>query len=242
MEATVMTHTLLVVEDDLGIREAIAINLEKQGYTVLQACNGKEALDIVTKETIHLAIVDIMMPEMDGSTFTMHVRMKHNFPIIFLSAKSEEVDKVQGLNLGADDYMTKPFSSIELLARVRSHLRRYEQTLDLHAQLSRKTNPKFYQVGGLVLMPELKHVEVDGESVHLTPKEYQILEHLMKHPGHVFSSDALYEAVWQETAISSETIMVHIRKIREKIEIDPKNPRYLKVVWGVGYKIEKDTE
>lgn len=187
-----MDHNILVVEDEKGIREAIQIYLKNQGYRVFLAENGQEGLKIVKNETIHLAVVDIMMPVMDGITMTMEVRKEYDFPIIFLSAKSEDIDKITGLNIGADDYITKPFGSMELLARVRSQLRRYEQ----------------------ILM-------------------------LKEHAGRVFSAQQIYEAVWNEEAINTETVMVHIRKLREKIELDPKHPRYLKVVWGIGYKIEK---
>lgn len=236
-----MKHTILVVEDDFGIRDAIAINLMNQGFKVVSAENGQEALLLLESNPVHLAIVDIMMPVMDGIAFTMRARQKFNFPIIFLSAKSEEIDKVNGFHIGADDYVTKPFSSIELMMRVQSHLKRYEMTLQLQKELENTHNVPMYQVHGLQVIPSEKKVIVDGDLVHLTPKEYQILELLIANPGRVYAAEQIYENIWNEQAVGTETIMVHIRKIREKIEIDPKNPRYLKVVWGVGYKIEGDT-
>ena len=234
-----MDHSILVVEDDKGIREAIQIYQKNQGYRVFLAENGQEGLDIVNKETIHLAIVDIMMPVMDGITMTMEIRKQYDFPIIFLSAKSEDIDKITGLNIGADDYITKPFGSMELLARVRSQLRRYEQILALKQNVKQEQEEGVYQIDDLTLNSLTKEVYVNGEIVKLRPKEFMILELLMKNAGRVFSAQQIYESVWNEDAISTETVMVHIRKLREKIEIDPKHPRYLKVVWGVGYKIEK---
>ena len=236
-----MDHTILVVEDEKGIREAIQIYLKNQGYHVFLAENGQEGLEIANRETIHLAVVDIMMPVMDGITMTMEIRKKYDFPIIFLSAKSEDIDKITGLNIGADDYITKPFGSMELLARVRSQLRRYEQILMLkeHAVSSVNREEEIYSIGALELNSTTKEVRVDNQIVKLRPKEFMILELLMKHAGRVFSAQQIYEAVWNEEAINTETVMVHIRKLREKIELDPKHPRYLKVVWGIGYKIEK---
>lgn len=236
-----MDHNILVVEDEKGIREAIQIYLKNQGYRVFLAENGQEGLKIVKNETIHLAVVDIMMPVMDGITMTMEVRKDYDFPIIFLSAKSEDIDKITGLNIGADDYITKPFGSMELLARVRSQLRRYEQILMLkeHAVSSANREEEIYSIGTLELNSTTKEVRVDNQIVKLRPKEFMILELLMKHAGRVFSAQQIYEAVWNEEAINTETVMVHIRKLREKIELDPKHPRYLKVVWGIGYKIEK---
>lgn len=229
------------MEDEKGIREAIQIYLKNQGYRVFLAENGQEGLKIVKNETIHLAVVDIMMPVMDGITMTMEVRKEYDFPIIFLSAKSEDIDKITGLNIGADDYITKPFGSMELLARVRSQLRRYEQILMLkeHAVSSANREEEIYSIGTLELNSTTKEVRVDNQIVKLRPKEFMILELLMKHAGRVFSAQQIYEAVWNEEAINTETVMVHIRKLREKIELDPKHPRYLKVVWGIGYKIEK---
>lgn len=236
-----MDHNILVVEDEKGIREAIQIYLKNQGYRVFLAENGQEGLKIVKNETIHLAVVDIMMPVMDGITMTMEVRKEYDFPIIFLSAKSEDIDKITGLNIGADDYITKPFGSMELLARVRSQLRRYEQILMLkeHAVSSANREEEIYSIGTLELNSTTKEVRVDNQIVKLRPKEFMILELLMKHAGRVFSAQQIYEAVWNEEAINTETVMVHIRKLREKIELDPKHPRYLKVVWGIDYKIEK---
>ena len=234
-----MEYKILVIEDDKGIREAIAIYLRNQGYEVVLAENGQVGLDILEKETIHLAIVDIMMPVMDGMTFTLNARQKYDFPIIFLSAKSEDIDKISGLNIGADDYMTKPFQFLELLARVKSQLRRYDQILKLKNELNPSEQDDVLSVDGLELNQNTKEVRVEGELVRLTPKEFQILALLMSHPGRVYSAEQIYESIWQEQAINTETIMVHIRKLREKIEIDPKNPRYIKVVWGLGYKIEK---
>ena len=232
-----MEYTILIVEDEVEICNAIEIYLKTQGYRVLKAHNGQAGLDIVSHETIHLAIVDIMMPVMDGIQMTMKIREKYDFPIIMLSAKSEDIDKITGLNIGADDYVTKPFVPMELLARVSSQLRRYSKYLNMvqdHQQ-----NENSYIVGGLELNLDTKTVTVEGKAVKVTPIEFKILELLMSYPGKVFSVDNIYESVWQEDAISTDTVMVHIRNLREKIEIDPKNPRYLKVVWGVGYKIEK---
>ena len=236
-----MDHNILVVEDEKGIREAIQIYLKNQGYRVFLAENGQEGLNIIKRETINLAVVDIMMPVMVGITMTMEVRKDYDFPIIFLSAKSEDIDKITGLNIGADDYITKPFGSMELLARVRSQLRRYEQILMLkeHAVSSVNREEEIYSIGALELNSTTKEVRVDNQIVKLRPKEFMILELLMKHAGRVFSAQQIYEAVLNEEAINTETVMVHIRKLREKIELDPKHPLYLKVVLGIGYKIEK---
>lgn len=229
---------VLVVEDDKEILEGIGIYLRSQGYVVFSAENGVKGLEIIEHETIHLAIVDVMMPLMDGITMTLRLREHYDFPVIMLTAKSEEIDKITGLNVGADDYVTKPFAPMELLARVASQLRRYKKYLQVLEGQNKQTE-KSYVVGGLELSEELASVTVDGVPVKLTPLEFKILALLMKHPNRVFSAEELYERVWNEKAINTDTIMVHIRKIREKIEIDPKNPKYLKVVWGVGYKIEK---
>ncbi len=233
-----MEHKILVAEDDKGINDAIVIYLKSQGYEPLSAYNGEEALLIAENNDIHLAIIDIMMPVMDGYTLTLKIREKYDFPIIFLSAKSEDIDKITGLNLGADDYMTKPFKSMELLARVHSNLRRYEQILALKEGKS-GDNDDLLVVGDLSLDKVRKQIFVGDREVHLTPKELQILELLMSHPGRVFSADQIYETVWQEAAITSETVMVHVRKLREKIEVDPSHPQYIKVVWGIGYKMEE---
>lgn len=230
-----MEYTILVVEDEVEICDAIEIYLKTQGYRVLKAHNGKEGLDIIYKETIHLAIVDIMMPAMDGITMTMQIRQKYDFPIIFLSAKSEDIDKVTGLNIGGDDYMTKPFVPMELLARVSSQLRRYTKYLNFVQDQTRNV----YTVGGLELNLDTKQVSLEGKVIKVTPIEFKILELLMQYPGKVFSAENIYESVWHEDAINTDTVMVHVRNLREKIERDPKNPQYLKVVWGVGYKIEK---
>ena len=231
-------YHILIVEDDKEIREGIEIYLKNQGYVVFQAADGIEGLERIEQEEIHLAIVDVMMPRMDGITMMMKVREKgYEFPVIMLSAKSEEVDKIMGLNMGADDYVTKPFTTMELLARVNSHLRRYEKFLQ--AVGDKKENEKIYIIGGLELNEETVEVFVDGKPVKLTPLEFKILLLLMKNPGRVFSAEEIYERVWNEQAINTDTIMVHVRKIREKIEINPKEPKYLKVVWGVGYKIDR---
>ena len=230
-------YNVLIVEDEKEICDGIGIYLKNQGYNVFKAANGIEGLEIIDKENIHLAIVDIMMPKMDGITMVMKLRENYEFPVIMLSAKSEEMDKIMGLNIGADDYVTKPFNPMELLARVNSQLRRYKKYLNVVKGKNEKSN--IYEVGGIELNTDTKEVTVDGEGVKLTPKEFNILELLMKNPGRVFSAEEIYERVWNEAAISTETIMVHVRNIREKIEIDSKNPRYLKVVWGVGYKIDK---
>lgn len=213
----------------------MGIYLKNQGYKVYKAQNGREGLEILEKEEIHLAIVDIMMPVMDGITMTMKLREKYDMPVIMLSAKSEEFDKVTGLNIGADDYVTKPFAPMELLARVNSQLRRYSRYL----KMADREEEHLYRIGGLELNEDTVQVHVDGEAVALTPLEFKILALLMRNPGRVFSAEEIYERVWQEKAIATETIMVHVRNIRQKIEVDPKNPKYLKVVWGVGYKIEK---
>ena len=229
---------ILVVEDDKEILEGIKIYLKNQGYVVFGAGNGLEGLEIIEKEDIHLAIVDIMMPKMDGITMTMRLREKHEFPVIMLTAKSEEIDKITGLNIGADDYVTKPFAPMELMARVNSQLRRYRKFREALEGKAEVRQDNVLVVGGLELDEEKASVTADGNPVKLTPLEFKVLALLMKYPGRVFSADELYERVWNEKAITTDTVMVHIRKIREKIERDPKNPRYLKVVWGVGYKIE----
>lgn len=231
------TYRILIVEDDKDIRDGIEIYLKNQGYNVSKAADGVEGLEKIESEEIHLAIVDIMMPRMDGITMMMKVREKgYDFPVIMLSAKSEEVDKIMGLNMGADDYVTKPFTTLELLARVNSHLRRYSRYLEA---VGEKENDKLYTVGGLEVNEETVEVTVDGKPVRLTPLEFKILLLLIKNPGRVYSAEEIYERVWNEQAVNTDTIMVHVRKIREKIEINPKEPKYLKVVWGVGYKIEK---
>lgn len=230
-------YNILIVEDEEEIAVAIEAYLNNQGYNVFIGGNGIEGLEILEKQEIHLAIVDIMMPKMDGITFTMKLREHYNFPVIMLSAKSEEVDKIMGLNIGADDYVTKPFRPLELLARVNSQLRRYTKYLNIEKEEFTKQN--IFVIGGLELNMDTKEVTLDGKLVKTTPSEFKILALLMRNPGKVFSTDEIYEKVWNEHAINTDTIMVHVRNIREKIEINPKNPKYLKVVWGVGYKIEK---
>ena len=232
-------YHILIVEDDKEIRDGVETYLKNQGYQVWKAANGKEGLEIVAQEEIHLAILDIMMPVMDGVTMLMKLReQNHEFPVIMLSAKSEEVDKIMGLNMGADDYVTKPFTPLELLARVNSHLRRYSKYLTAVSGEEQEKS-RVYTIGGLELNEETVEVTVDGESVKLTPMEFKIVQLLIKNPGRVFSADEIYERIWNEKAVNTDTIMVHVRNIREKIEIDPRNPKYLKVVWGVGYKIDK---
>ena len=225
---------ILVCDDDREIVNAIEIYLSNEGYTIFKAYDGLEALNVVEKEELHLIIMDVMMPKMDGLRATMKIREENNIPIIILSAKSEDYDKITGLNVGADDYITKPFNPLELIARVKSLLRRYTNL----GSLEKKTG--VFKTGGLVIDDEQKSVEVDGKPISLTPIEYGILKMLTEHAGRVFSMDQIYESIWNEDAIGADnTVAVHIRHIREKIEINPKEPRYLKVVWGVGYKIEK---
>lgn len=231
------TYTVLIVEDEASIADAIEVYLKNQGYATRKASNGIEGWNIVESECIHLAIIDIMMPIMDGITLTMKIREQYDFPIIMLSAKSEDIDKITGLNIGADDYVTKPFTPMELLARVNAQIRRYERYLKL-AQTPTENNYSLF-LGGVELHKDTKEVYVDGDYKKLTPIEFKILQLFMERPGRVYSSDEIYEHVWKESAINTETVMVHIRNLREKIEIDPKSPRYIKVVWGVGYKIEK---
>lgn len=225
---------ILVCDDDREIVEAIEIYLEQEGYTVLKAYDGEEALSILKREEIHLLIIDVMMPKLDGIRATLQIRKESSIPIIILSAKTEDADKILGLNVGADDYMTKPFSPLELVARVKSQLRRY-------TQLSNQSNQgnDVFMVNGLVVDDNLKRVMVDGEEVRMTPIEYNILLLLVKNKGKVYSINEIYENIWNEEAIGADnTVSVHIRHIREKIEINPREPRYLKVVWGLGYKIE----
>lgn len=225
---------ILIVDDDREIVESIAIYLQNEGYRVQKAYDGLAALEILMQNRIQLIIMDIMMPRMDGIKATLKIRETYNIPIILLSAKSEDTDKIIGLNIGADDYMTKPFNPLELIARVRSQLRRYTQLGNM-AEV-----PGQIVIGGLCLNTEEKTVTVDGETVRMTPMEYKILTLLMRNPGKVFSADEIYSKVWNENAcVADNTIAVHIRRIREKIEINPKKPKYVKVVWGIGYKMEK---
>lgn len=225
---------ILVCDDDKAIVDAIGIYLENEGYKVLKASNGIEAIEIIEDHEIHLIIMDIMMPKMDGITATMKIREDNKIPLIMLSAKSEDYDKILGLNLGADDYITKPFNPLELIARVKSQLRRYTTLGSL------ETKSHVYQTGGLIIDDESKVITVDGDEVHLTPVQYKILKLLTVNAGRVFSIEEIYQKVWNETPVNPEnTVAVHIRKIREKIEINPKEPKYLRVVWGIGYKVEK---
>ena len=225
--------TILVCDDDKEIVDAIEIYLIQEGYKVEKAYDGEQALEILHNKKIDLMVIDVMMPKLDGIRATFQVRKTSSIPIIILSAKTEDADKILGLNVGADDYVTKPFNPLELVARVKSQLRRYTT---LSSTVQGETT---YEAGGLVINDDLKKVTVDGEEVKLTPIEYNILLLLMKNKGKVFSISQIYEAIWNEEAIGADnTVAVHIRHIREKIEINPKEPRYLKVVWGVGYKIE----
>ena len=227
---------ILVCDDGNEIVDAIEIYLSQDGYKIYKAYDGEQAIQILDKEEIHLLIMDIMMPKLDGIRATLKIREYSSIPIIILSAKSEDTDKILGLNIGADDYICKPFNPLELVARVKSNLRRYTSLGSLTGE-----NKAIYQVGGLVLNDDTKQVTVDDEPVKMTPIEYNILLLLMKNQGRVFSINQIYESIWNEDAIGADnTVAVHIRHIREKIEINPKEPRYLKVVWGVGYKIDKE--
>lgn len=226
---------ILVCDDDKEIVDAIEIYLQQEGYNILKAYDGEQALEVLKNNEVHLLIIDIMMPRLDGIRATLKIRENSSIPIIILSAKSEDADKILGLNVGADDYVTKPFNPLELVARVKSQIRRYTQLGN-----AAETNQRIYQVGELAINDDLKEVTVDGEPVKLTPIEYNILLLLVRNQGKVFSINQIYENIWNEDAIGADnTVAVHIRHIREKIEINPKKPRYLKVVWGVGYKIEK---
>ena len=230
-------NTILVCDDERDIVAALKIYLEADGYRVLTASNGREALETVRNETVQLVLLDIMMPGMDGITAMSQLRAFSNVPVILLTAKSEDSDKILGLNVGADDYITKPFNPVEVLARVRSQLRRYLQLGGTAPA------PAVLKIGGIELDDRAKTVSVDGESVSLTPKEYDILHFLMQNPGRVFSPSEIYRQVWDELPLNADNALaVHIRHIREKIEISPADPRYLKVVWGKGYKMEADTK
>ncbi|MEG0014748.1 MAG: response regulator transcription factor [Cellulosilyticaceae bacterium] len=229
-----MPYTILVCDDDKPIVNSLALHLQKEGYGVIKAYNGLEALEILEKQEVHLILLDVMMPKLDGLSTTLRIRQEKNIPIIILSAKSEDTDKIAGLNFGADDYLTKPFNTLELLARVKSQLRRYT-TLG-----SMTTQEQVLMSGGLCVDTDKNTVWVDGEVMKLTPTEYKILVYLMKHMGRVLSIHQIYENVWQEEAYAPEnTVAVHIRRLREKIEINPKEPKYIKVVWGSGYLVEK---
>ena len=227
---------ILVCDDDREIVEAITIYLEKEGYTVIAAYNGKEALDTLRREQVQLIILDIMMPEMDGIEALLRLREYSSIPVILLSAKSEDADKINGLNVGADDYITKPFNPLELLARVKSQLRRYTQL----GSMQESDRDSVLTNGGITLNKESMAVTVDGEVKKFTPTEFRILKLFMENIGTVFSSAQIYERIWDEDAYATDNIVsVHIRRIREKIEIDPKNPDYIKVMWGVGYRMMK---
>ena len=229
-------YNILVVDDDKEIVESIEIYLRNEGYKVFKAYDGIEALDILTTEEIHLILMDIMMPKLDGIKATIKIRQEKNIPIILVSAKGEDTDKILGLNIGADDYITKPFNLLELIARVKSNLRRYMNL----GNYNNEVREDVLRSGGLELNTSTKEVKVDGNLIKVTPIEYRILDLLLRNKGIVFSIDEIYEKVWKEESFNVEnTVAVHIRRIREKIEINPKEPRYLKVVWGIGYKIEK---
>ena len=229
-------YNILVADDDKEIVESIEIYLNNEGYKVFKAYDGLEALDILMREDIHLILMDIMMPKLDGIKATIKIRQDKNIPIILVSAKGEDTDKILGLNIGADDYITKPFNLLELIARVKSNLRRY---MNLGNFSNESLQQDILKSGGLELNTSTKEVKVDGLNVKVTPIEYRILELLLRNKGRVFSIDEIYEKVWKEESFNLEnTVAVHIRRIREKIEINPKEPRYLKVVWGIGYKIE----
>lgn len=226
--------TVLVCDDDEAILESLRIYLDNAGYNVLTATNGVEALEQIHKNEIHCVVLDIMMPMLDGIKTTLKIRENYNFPVILLSAKSEDTDKISGLSFGADDYVTKPFNPLELVARVKSQIRRYTTLGSIEIKASQLAT------GGIILDKDTKQVTVDGDPVRLTPIEYKILEYLMSNMGKVLSSSQIYEAVWNEPSYTSEkTVTVHIRNLREKIEINPKEPKYLKVVYGLGYKCEK---
>ena len=229
-------YNILVVDDDKEIVGAIEIYLKKEGYNIIKAYNGQKALEVINSQEIHLVILDIMMPKKDGLETLKEIRKEKSIPVILLSAKSEDYDKIEGLDLGADDYITKPFNPLELIARVNSNLRRYVKL----GSIEPKENEVIYKTGGLIINDEKKTVSVDDKQVKLTATEYNILKFLLKNKGKVYSIPEIYENVWKEEGFGAENIIaVHIRHIREKIEINPKDPKYLKVVWGIGYKIEK---
>lgn len=229
-------YNILICDDDRDIVSALDIYLSSEGYHTVKAYDGLEALTLADREELHLILMDVMMPGMDGIRTTAKLREKHNIPIILLTAKGEDSDKILGLNIGADDYITKPFNPIEVIARVKSQLRRYTT---LGGQKKEET-AALVQNGGITMNDAAKSVTVDGEAVALTPIEYNILLLLLKNPGRVFSTGQIYEQVWNDPSLGSEnTVAVHIRHLREKVEIDPANPRYVKVVWGLGYKMEK---
>lgn len=231
-------YNILICDDDRDIVSALDIYLTSEGYATVKAYDGLEALELVKEHDIHLILMDVMMPNLDGIRATAKLRESTNIPIILLTAKSEDTDKILGLNIGADDYITKPFNPVEVIARVKSQLRRYT-TLGGRSKVA-EDNSAVFSNGGITMDDNAKSVTVDGEQVSLTPIEYNILLLLMKHPGRVFSAGQIYEQVWNDPSLGSEnTVAVHIRHLREKVEIDPANPRYIKVVWGLGYKMEK---
>ncbi|MFA9378904.1 MAG: response regulator transcription factor [Lachnotalea sp.] len=227
---------VVVCDDDKEIVEAIEIYLAQEGYNIIKAYDGQEAIEVLENNEVHLLIIDVMMPKLDGIRATLKIRQNSSVPIIILSAKSEDTDKILGLNIGADDYVTKPFNPLELVARAKSQLRRYTKL----GNICEEDNSNVYETGGLIINDELKQIMVEGECIKLTPIEYNILLLLVKNKGRVFSIDQIYENIWKEEAVGADnTVAVHIRHIREKIEINPKEPRYLKVVWGIGYRVEK---
>ena len=227
-------YSILICDDERDIRAALRIYLENEGYAVLEAENGEDALRILETKDVHLLLMDIMMPVLDGVAATVRLRERYNLPVIFLSAKSEDMDKILGLGAGADDYVTKPFNVVELLARVKAQLRRYVRLGGMP-----EAKPAALTLGGIELDDESKRVTLDGEPVQLTPREFEILRLLLQNPGKVFPSREIYRLVWKEEPLGAENaVAVHIRHLREKLEIDPANPRYLKVVWGQGYKLE----
>ncbi len=229
-------YNILVCDDEKEIVDAIEIYLAQEGFHVLKAYDGEQALEILKRGNVHLLILDLMMPKMDGIHAMMEIRKESSIPIIVLSAKTQDADKILGLNLGADDYVAKPFNPLELIARVKSQIRRYTS---FSQAAGPEASEKIYSTGGLVINDDRKEVTVDGEPVKLTRIEYNILLFLVQNKGKVFSIDQIYEQIWQEEAFGADnTVTVHIRHIREKIEIDPKNPKYLKVIWGIGYKVE----
>ena len=231
-----MKRKILIVDDEQAIADLVEVYLSNEGMEVLKCYNGKDALDCIRKEELSLAILDVMLPDIDGYKLCQEIRKEHFYPVIMLTARTEDTDKILGLTIGADDYITKPFNPLELVARVKSQLRRYNQL----GGSVKEEQDQIYEVGGLRINDDLKEVTVDGKPVKLTPLEYNILLLLVKNQGKVFSISQIYESIWNEDAIGADnTVAVHIRHIREKIEINPKEPRYLKVVWGIGYKIEK---
>ena len=231
-----MKRKILIVDDEQSIADLVEVYLSNEGMEVLKCYNGQDALDCIKKEDLSLAVLDVMLPDIDGYKLCQEIRKEHFYPVIMLTARTEDTDKILGLTIGADDYITKPFNPLELMARVKSQLRRYTQLGNLNQQ----TAGQVYKCGGLQINDDNKEVTVDGDPIKLTPIEYNILLLLVKNAGKVFSIDEIYEQIWNEEAIGADnTVAVHIRHIREKIEINPKEPRYLKVVWGVGYKIEK---